>query len=624
MSVGFFVVVRPDELSRDKTDSAFVGNTPWELDGGEREVDIAGRNWRLICLKDRDSVGSTLWREKERPEFEGSFVKIMGWCYRISTCQASLSVEDYRQMLETVRAGKPPLDDDFGGNFVVLAYDAQRQRLAIQPDRLAMGSIFFANENGEFASSNRALRVASYFQTALDGHSVLAQMRGTHLPFGRSMFAGVHRVMGSGYLEFELALGTAQAKKPSSLFIPTREISYADSVDLVADSVRTIVRRLLATGLVQFDLTGGNDTRVLASAVENLTRNNGHAKFGFRIADPEGTPDVRVARRLAESCGWPLTRVDRYPLPEASSNDLARAATCSDGNFPVHYIWERVASDRVYAGRAPWKVHVGAASGELFRGFFYTHEMLSLGRSSKVNYDALLAYRTYASRGVDLSVFGAQAPTFDAHDQVLLAPYRDIGDEGGSRPNVNKLDVMYLQRHCYRSGNTLSYLFGFSDVRVPFLSWELAGLGLSLPWRYRANRGLVQRVIGKLSPKLAEIPNEDGLPMKPLSLATLPTYLRAEIPIELNRAGRVIRRFVGRSAEIKRESLPVPQAAYFAVVDNATALPAIFDPGVIRQIRSEVASGQGSRDSSLMLYVLCTLELLLKEVPHLQQRLIFN
>lgn len=624
MSVGFFVVVGPAELARNKTESAFAGHTPWGQDGAQREIDLSGPNWRLVCLKDADSGASTFWVEKARPDFQGSFVQVLGWCYRISSSRDSLAVEDYRQMLDSFRAGQPPLNEDFGGNFVVLVHDAQGQRLAVQPDQLAMGAAFFAENGGEFASSNRALRVASYFHSSLDGHSVLSQMRGTHLPFGRSLFAGVQRLMGATYLDVNLARGRAEVRKPHSLYVPARQISYPDSVDLVAATVRKTVGRLLSAGSVQFDLTGGNDTRVLASAIENLTRNNGKGNFGFRVADPEGTPDVRVARRVAESCGWPLTRVDRYPVAEPSSNDLARAATGSDGNFPLHYVWERVSSDRVYASYGQWNAHVGAASGELFRGFFYTHEMLSLGRSSNVNYGALLAYRTYASRGVNLGVFGGQAPTFDAHDQVLLEPYRAIGTEGGSRPNVSKLDVMYLQRHCYRSGNTLSYLSGFSNVRVPFLSWELAGLGLSLPWRYRANRGLVQRVIGRLSPKLANIPNEDGLPMKPLSLATFPSYFVSEIPIEFARAARVVRRFLGRSAEIKRLGLPAPQDAYFAAIDDAKFIPAIFEPAVVHQIRAQSESEQRSRDVVVTFYVLATIELLLREVPALQPKLVFT
>jgi hypothetical protein len=327
---------------------------------------------------------------------------------------------------------------------------------------------------------------------------------------------------------------------------------------------------------------------------------------------------------VAETCGWRLARLDRIPVGEATQEELARAATASDGNASVHHVWERVVSERTYAAQHQRTRHSGATAGELFRGFFYTQEMLSLGRTSNVNYDALLAYRTYASRGVDLKILGPHAPTFEVHDQILLAPYRDIGDEGGSLPNANKLDVIYLEKNCYRAGNMLSTMSGFLNMRFPFLSWELAGLGLSLPWKFRATRGLMQRVIGRLSPKLANIPNDDGEPMKPLSLATLPAYIAAEIPIGVERAGRVVRRLLGRSGGAKQRGWPVPQPAYLSVVDGAKSIPAIFDPGSIKQVRAEAGSQQNSRDSLTIFYTLCTIELLLQEAPALQHRVVFD
>ncbi|HET8924017.1 MAG TPA: asparagine synthase-related protein [Candidatus Acidoferrum sp.] len=626
MSVGFFVAASRFGLSRERVNSAFVAHTMWDQDGGNKEIDIQERNWCVVCMKDSHSGASSCWKEKvgDGPGVQGSFVYLLGWCYRISTFSESLSADDYRRMVERFRANEPPLSDDFGGQFVALVYDAKRKRIAVQPDRLALSATYFAAAESEFAASNRALRLANYFGSALDGHSVLAQMRGTHMPFGRTLFAGVRRLMGAMYVEFDLAQGVAQIRKPHSLFVPARKISYADSVDMVADTLRTTVRRLLAASPVRFDLTGGNDTRVIASAVENITRDTGNRNFAFRVADPEGSPDVSVARRVAECHGWPLFRVDRNLPVQATSQELARAATTGDGNFPVPVIWERVISERAYAAQNPAKTHAGAAAGELFRGFFYAQEMLSLGRRKNMHYDRLLAYRTYASRGVDLRILGPGAPTFEAHDQALLAPYRVIGEEGGSLPNANKLDLMYLQRHCYRSGNTISWLSGFLYCRLPFLTWEMAGLGLSLPWKHRANRGLIQRVIGRLSPKLANIPTEDGEPMKPLSLATLPAYLAAEIPIGIDRARRALRQLIGRPAGWKGSVVSAPQPAYLSILDSAKSMNAIFDQAAIKQVRAAAGSQQDSRDSVMTFYVLCSIELLLREAPALRHRLVFD
>jgi hypothetical protein len=205
-----------------------------------------------------------------------------------------------------------------------------------------------------------------------------------------------------------------------------------------------------------------------------------------------------------------------------------------------------------------------------------------------------------------------------------MAPYRAIGEEGGTLPNPYKLDVMYLQRHCYRSGNSLSGLAGLLNVRLPFLSWELAGLGLSLPWRHRANRGLVQRVIGRLSPKLASFPTEEGEPMKPLSAATLPAYVASKIPIQVDRARRVARRLLGQSGGVQKAGFPMPKAAYLEVLDEAKALQTIFDPALVREVRGKVASAQNSRDAATMFYVLCSIELLLGEAPRLRRAVVFD
>lgn len=166
--------------------------------------------------------------------------------------------------------------------------------------------------------------------------------------------------------------------------------------------------------------------------------------------------------------------------------------------------------------------------------------------------------------------------------------------------------------------------FGFLNLRLPFLSWELAGLGLALPWEYRATRGLMQRVIGKLSPKLANIPNEDGQPMKPLSLSTLPAYVAAEIPMETMRAVRVLRRMLGRSAGEKKAGLPVPRPAYLELLDNAKAVTLLFDESAIKQLRAAVDSPQRSRDTITTFHVLCSIELLLQEARGLRPQVVFN
>jgi hypothetical protein len=50
MSSGFFVTVSQSELCDERLDSSFVSHTPWARDGGPRQIDLAGRGWRVVRL----------------------------------------------------------------------------------------------------------------------------------------------------------------------------------------------------------------------------------------------------------------------------------------------------------------------------------------------------------------------------------------------------------------------------------------------------------------------------------------------------------------------------------------------------------------------------------------------
>ena len=112
--------------------------------------------------------------------------------------------------------------------------------------------------------------------------------------------------------------------------------------------------------------------------------------------------------------------------------------------------------------------------------------------------------------------------------------------------------------------------------------------------------------------------------MKPLSAATLPAYVASKIPIQVDRARRVARRLLGQSSGVKKAGFPVPKAAYLQVLDEAKALPGIFDLAVMREVRGKVASEENSRDAATMFYVLCSIELMLGEAPRLRRAVVFD
>src|SRR5262245_15700297 len=121
---------------------------------------------------------------------------------------------------------------------------------------------------------------------------------------------------------------------------------------------------------------------------------------------------------------WQLLRLDRLVPTDTSLEELQDAAVYADGSVLIDSAFCQVIRECSYRSRWDW--HVGSIGGELLRDFFWSQEMLSLGRTSKVNYNRLLAYRLHAFSNREIGVLGQDIPSIAMHDDVLLEPYYQI------------------------------------------------------------------------------------------------------------------------------------------------------------------------------------------------------
>lgn len=622
-ALGFLLSTYRGEESDRQFETALAIHPLWDRNHKGLLIDLCDETCRVACFGDTNQYACSVWIEHDLEDFQGSFVYILGWCYRIPSSSEHLTDIEYRGILDRHRRSLPPFDEDFSGNYAGVVYDAKRRRIAVQPDRWAMSSIYFSASERGAVVSNRATFIASLAGACFDGYSAMSLMRGTHMPFGRSLFSRVQRVMGGNHLEVNLDTGQIDLKRPFSRFVPTQKRTFEDSVEMVSKTAATVASRLVACRSAQFDLTGGNETRLVAAAISHVTHQNLRPGFGWRVLGSEDHPDVLIARKIAEICGWKLLRFDWHASREPSIEELGRTAIQADGTCTADASWDRIQSDLEAEHYGRWDWLVAAIGGEQLRGFFWTHEMLALGRTRELNYKALMDYRLYASRDVNFHLFGTQAPTMAEHDEVLLAPYREIDKAGGDLLNAYKLDSIFLQKMCYSFGTTASWLAGFRNYRYPLLSWEFTRTGLSIPWKFRADRRLVQRVIWNFDPRLSMVPNDKGEPMRPLSLATLPSYVKAALPIGAKRISRILRRSMGRFAGEKRASKNPPQNSFLLVIDDARHIDSIFDRSLIKKIRSQVASPTRTVDDVMAFHTLCTIELLLREIQGLRAQIAF-
>ena len=281
-------------------------------------------------------------------------------------------------------------------------------------------------------------------------------------------------------------------------------------------------------------------------------------------------------------CGWEIRRLDRSYPRDASRSELEEAVIRADGSCLLDVSFCRI--DQELTARGNWEWLTGAVGGELLRGFWWGQEALWLGRTSRVNYEALFDYRIRPSVAALAKDSMSSWPSIQRHNEVLMEPYRQIGRAGGKRLNAYKLDVILQYRLCYSAGNSHSWLAGLRSIRLPFLSWEFTRVVLSLPWQLRRTRDLSLRVIRRLNPLLSEIPNDTGAPMMPLGLGSGSAYLRVGIAKTSRKAALVIRRTLGRLGARKTSNPRPPPGSWVECLIDSAQVRSLFGQAAVREV----------------------------------------
>jgi hypothetical protein len=575
---------------------------------------------RMVYSAPARRLAARIWAEDGLDSESAATVYVLGWCYRIGSTSQAVEPEDCREFIERHRRGLPPVDDSFSGNYVVVVFDTRVGRVAIQPDRWALGAAYFWASDRGIAVSSRAAAVANIAGSAFDGYSFLSIVRSTHIPFGRSLFLDVHRVLSGCYLSIVMRTARLEVKRAAPPFVDIVSRRRVESVDLVEETTRDLARRLGQTTEPSiFDLTGGNDTRLLAAGLSSEHPGGLGSGFSWNVVGADEQPDVEIARQVAGSCGWQLRRLDRLYPTDAPRSALQRAAVQGDGSCLIDASFCRI--EQELTSRGGWEWLTGAIGGELLRGFWWGQEAFALGRTNRVNIAALLDYRIRPADGGVGKDLIPDWPSTEEHNEVLIEPYREIGRAGGKRLNVYKLDAMYLYRLSYSSG---SWLAGLRRIRLPLLSWEFTRVALSLPWKLRRSRDLSLRVIQRLNPALCAIPTDTGAPMRPLGVRSAPSHIRIFAATTLHRVPLLIRRSTGLLGARRPINVKPAPSSWIDSLSESGKVSSIVGQSVVRSVCENARSPSRSQDSVRALYGLLTLEMLLERFPNLTGKMVFQ
>lgn len=499
-------------------------------DGCAREVEFARSSHAVTIVKDgfrlsadiTERRNGNIYCEQTDDPRSTSFVISFGWCYRCGDNANQFEETAMSELLQSHRSKAIPDVDALSGIYTLLSYDHISETLWVCTDMWAQHGFYYGSNDHKVVVSSRASIVADELNASIDGFSYLSLLRDTGIPPGRTLYSDVWRVTCGRGLHIELKNRMARIVQVQPLYRTPQNITFDEAVDQLIDALVRVCPSAASGPSTVVDLTGGNDSRLMAAALSSLQGDRIGKQVTFKVVGEEDHPDVMIARQIANKFGWTLQRISRWTEEAYSAKSLLEASILSDGNHLPNNVHRRRAQESKYSGSLIG--HVGSLGGELFRDFFWRHEFLMMGRTCQVNFDALLKHRLYASNDVDVMRVSGGELTLPDHNMSLLSPYQALASAAPDLENVYKLDVIYLHKLMGRS-----YCWILSDMRkliLPFLSHEITLASLRTPWRFRLHRRLVTAAVKKMSTVLSAIPTDTGAPMRPLRLSSIGSYAR--------------------------------------------------------------------------------------------------
>lgn len=374
-----------------------------------------------------------------------------------------------------------------------------RNAVTATTDALGFRHLYYRVGDGWAAVSTSARVLAGLARTSLDHDGLAVQsLLGWQLR-GHSLFESVTKVPAGRLVEIRdgrLRMN-AFADEPGG-----ERISLTGAVDSMSSMLRGYLGAYLddhPDAILQ--LTGGQDSRLLLSAIEPLRR------IGLRVVTlgPPDSPDVRIAAGLARRYGMKheilsMDGLDTLEPEEAYARCEAASAAIELGADPLAWAALDFAEARALPGP-----RISGLGGEVARGFYYLGRDGN-GQVTESRARRLADWRMFVNEAVDSS---ALRPEFRerarevAHSEVLAALA-----EGG-RPWFQATDEFYLgQRMQHWAGATESPVSARRRIVNPMLDDRWIATVRALAPADKAGSRFLARLQIELDADLARLPLE--------------------------------------------------------------------------------------------------------------------
>jgi hypothetical protein len=402
----------------------------------------------------------------------------------------------------------------YEGTFALAAWDARKRQGWAVNDQVSMLNLYYGEQDAGLYVATNAFSVARALGLGLDPWGVQELLARNTLLAPTTMFAGLRRVDVGEHIRYRagtLAHGEHWNKyEPEADYRSVREAADAAST-VVVDRVARY--GAAAAGPVVCDLTGGLDSRLIASAADAAG-----LKPAVTVNGPPDHKDVRIAHQLASAMGWDMKYFNTPLLWTAEiTPDMRRELLYrTNGELPFTEVYHHLLT-RPQMAQA-FDLHLMGGGGELLRYFPWSQEFFGIGRRRLASVNRLLDYRF-------LDV--APPPTLFSQNWLpalrsrLGARIEAICREQPGTRTTQQLDAVYVWKRTNHESLYMSALYNWLPSDAPLLTAGVVKAAVSMPWKMRLTSQLQRQMIYAMSPRAAGVATVYGATAEPTSLKNL-------------------------------------------------------------------------------------------------------
>jgi hypothetical protein len=416
---------------------------------------------------------------------------------------------DLDALLENLLAGETSELNRYEGAFALAAWDVRRQQGWAFNDQLSTLNLYYGVYEGGLYVSTNALSLARALGLGLSTDGVQEFLARNVLLAPSTLFDGLRRVNIGEHVSFRS--GILSRSRHWYTYAP--EASYKtlrEAAEVAAGTAVDHIKRYTYSGdAVVCDLTGGLDSRVIASAVSAAG-----LKPTVTVNGLPGSEDVRIARRLADRMQWESLYFDNRLLrtveitPDVRRELLYRTG----GDFLFTAVYDQLLT-RPQMSQA-FDLHMLGLGPDLLRYQPWGQEFLGIGRRQEANVNNLLTYR-FLNNVPPTSLFAQDwLPAFRSN---LKARIEAVCREFSGTRTTQQLDAVFMWKGTGHGSLYMSASYNWLPSVAPLSSAGPVKLAVSMPWKMRLTSQLQRQVIYTLSPRAASELTAYGSTAEPIS-----------------------------------------------------------------------------------------------------------